>query len=244
MFINPEDSLAKSVTSAIRTGDTTTLKTLLQSNPDLTTAHIGTPQEARTLLHTLTDHPGHFPNSRETARILIDAGANVNAPFVGKAHSETPLHWAASCDDVPVLDILLDAGADINAGGGVIAETPLADARAFLQLNAAHRLVERGAEVTLQDAATLGLLDRVERFYEGDDAGGKVSKEDTDFALWNACHGGQLGVVKYLFGKGAGLDTVPSWEKLTPLDAARRNGAEGVVEWLVGKGAKPFTKDG
>lgn len=35
-------------------------------------------------------------------------------------HSETPLHWAASNDDVGVLDALLDGGADIEARGAVL----------------------------------------------------------------------------------------------------------------------------
>jgi hypothetical protein len=33
-------------------------------------------------------------------------GAHINAPFIGK-HAETPLHWAASSDDVDALDALL-----------------------------------------------------------------------------------------------------------------------------------------
>ena len=48
-------------------------------------------------------------------------------------------------------------------GGG----TPLADARAFRQWDAAFRLVERGAAVTLFDAATLGLLDPLAALYAG-----------------------------------------------------------------------------
>ena len=70
----------------------------------------------------------------------------MDARFRGP-HEETPLHWAASSDDVAVLDALLDAGADIEAPGGVIGGgPPLADARAFGQWKAAHRLVERGAQ--------------------------------------------------------------------------------------------------
>lgn len=39
----------------------------------------------------LTDWPGHRPNAAETVAVLGEAGAEVNAPFVGE-HPETPLH--------------------------------------------------------------------------------------------------------------------------------------------------------
>jgi ankyrin repeat protein len=95
---------------------------------------------------TATDWPGHFLSGAATVAALIEAGADVNARFHGP-HAETPLHWAASSNDVEVLDALLDAGADIDADGGVIGGgIPLADARAFGQWQAAHRLVERGAQ--------------------------------------------------------------------------------------------------
>ena len=61
-----------------------------------------------------------------------------------------------------MLDALLDAGADIEAPGAVIAGgTPLADAVGFGQWQAARRFVER-ARPRLRDAAALGLFDRVE----------------------------------------------------------------------------------
>ncbi len=144
---------------AIRSGDVQALKNLLREDPTLATARI---DGSRTLLHVATDWPGHFPNGPTVVAILIEHGADVNAPFVGR-HSETPLHWAASCDDIAVLDALLDRGANLEARGGVIGGgTPLSDAVAFGQWQAARRLVERGAQTSLWEAAAVGMIDRVE----------------------------------------------------------------------------------
>ena len=101
---------------AIRSGDLQGLKNLLREVPGIAAVR---PDGKRTLLHIATDWPGHFPNGVATVVTLIEHGADVNARFIG-SHQETPLHWAASCDDVAVLDALLDHGADIEARGGVI----------------------------------------------------------------------------------------------------------------------------
>ena len=150
-YLSTGDPLAKAAVEAIRSGDIETLKRLLAENLELATARLGgaatiNPCEmSRTLLHVVTDWPGHCPNGPRTVAALTAAGADVNARFAGP-HSETPLHWAASCDDVAVLDALLDHGADIEAPGAVIGNgTPLADACAFGQWNCARRLVERQA---------------------------------------------------------------------------------------------------
>src|SRR5215470_2075545 len=156
------DSLATTVIDAIHRGNLPRLEQLLSENPNLATARI---DGQRTLLHVATDWPGHFPNSGATVAALIAHGADVNAAFLGR-HSETPLHWAASSDDVGVLDALLNHGAQIEAPGGIIGGgTPLADAVAFGQWQAARRLVERGAQTTLWQAAALGLMSRVEKFF-------------------------------------------------------------------------------
>ncbi|KAJ6446470.1 putative ankyrin protein [Purpureocillium lavendulum] len=238
MFITKDDPRLGPAIAAIYSGDVDALSTHLSTDPALATLYVGSASEARTLLHILADWPGHLPRAPDTARALVAAGAAVNAPFVGEAHSETPLHWAASNDDVALLDALLDAGADIDAPGGVIAETPLADARAFRQLKTAKRLVERGARVTLQDAASLGLQDRVEAFVEP----AWPPREDINCALWNACHGGQLKTAQYLYLHGGEINFVAPWEELTPLDAARRSDAADVVSWLEGLGALTFQK--
>ncbi len=161
----------------------------------------------RSLLHVVTDWPGHFPNGAAIVAMLVEAGADVNARFIGP-HNETPLHWAASSDDVEVLDALIEAGADIEAPGAVIGGgTPLADARAFRQLNAADRLVELGARTTLQDAATLGLIERVERYVTNAPL---PTREEINAAFWGACHGGQQRCAAYLLDQGADLNWIPA----------------------------------
>ncbi len=236
MILPGSEPLAKSVASAIRSGDLDGLGALLAEHPDLATASIEHADAVRSLLHVATDWPGHFPNNADTVRLLIAHGADVDARLRGP-HDETPLHWAASSDDVAVLDALLDAGADIESDGAVIAGgTALTDATAFGQWNAARRLIERGARSTLFESAVLGLLDRVRAYVETEPA---PSATDVSRALWGACHGGQRTVAEYLLDRGGDIDWVAPWDGFTPLDAARRSDHLALVDWLVARGAAP-----
>ena len=251
--IPTEDPLAVAVVGAIHKGDVESLQRLLKENPGLATARLGDPDDckgmSRSLLHVATDWPGHFPNGAKTVAALIAAGAEINARFTGP-HTETPLHWAASSDDVAVLDALLDAGADIEAPGAVIGGgTPLADAVAFGQWKAARRLVERGARTTLWQAAALGLMDRVERHFAGDSPSALTPwsprspqpsappPDEVTHAFWSACHGGQRQSAEYLLARGADLNWI-GYDGLTPIDAARRSEAGALVDWLASRGAK------
>jgi len=239
--ISKDEPLGRATVEAIQHGDVGTLKRLLTEHPGLAAARIDSganacepPTNTRSLLHIATDWPGHFSNGAAIVAMLVEAGADVNAQFTGR-HTETPLHWAASSDDIEVLDALLDRGADIEAPGAVIGGgTPLSDAVAFGQWRAARRLIERGARANLCQAAALGLMDRVRQFF--DDAVAPPAAEVTK-AFWCACHGGQRQSAEYLQERGAEVNWV-GFEDLTALDAARRSGAEDLASWLEARGAK------
>ncbi|WP_069201782.1 ankyrin repeat domain-containing protein [Bacillus niameyensis] len=233
--IYKEEPITKTVVKAIQFGEIEKLKDLLKKVQGLAQARVIDGEMARTLLHIATDWPGHYPNCQETITLLVQAGADINAPFIGP-HSETPLHWAASNDDVEALVTLVQLGADMEARGGVIGNgTPLTDARIFGQWQAAHKLVELGAKTTFYDEAALALMNRMESRFSSDIP---PAHEEIDCAFWNACHGGQLHSAKYLFSQGANVNWLPSWDKLTPLDAALRNANAELVKWLEKRGAK------
>jgi uncharacterized protein len=102
-------------------------------------------------------------------------------------------------------------------------------------VEAAHRLVERGAHVTLVDAATLGLMDRLRGYFTGNT---EPSPEEIRHAFWGACHGGQQAAAEYLLASGGDLNWIPPSEELTPLDAAERSKARELAEWLRRRGTK------
>ena len=233
------DPVAVAATAAIRAGDLPALRQLLNDDPQLATVRVGDASAdgmSRTLLHVATDWPGHFPEVAASIHLLVDAGADVNARFSGP-HRETPLHWAASSNDVAALDALLDAGADIEASGSVLGGgPPLSDAVGFAQWDAAHRLVERGAHTTLADTASLGLQARLEAYFDG--AHSAPAPPDVSRAFWGACHGGQSAAAEYLLARGANINWLPDWEAATPLDAAERRAAASLAAWLRGRGAR------
>jgi hypothetical protein len=232
--LEPDAPLARAITEAIRHGSAADVAPLLAEDPRLARARLGDPArgQSRTLLHVVCDWPGHVPQAAAKVAALVAAGADVDARFTGP-HIETPLHWAASSDDVEALDALLDAGADIDADGAVIGGgTPIADAVAFGQWNAARRLLERGARTNLWQAAALGLTDQVR---DALTATPPPDRQELDNALWCAAHGGRRDTAELLLQHGAD----PAWvghDGLTAARAAARGGADELAAWLSGCG--------
>ncbi|MCY4013061.1 MAG: ankyrin repeat domain-containing protein [Gammaproteobacteria bacterium] len=237
LSLDKDDPRAIEITAAIRVGDTDRVAAALKANPGLETAVIRDGKGAgRTLLHMATDWPGHFSNVAATIAVLASAGADPNAGLYDSPIDacETPLHWAASSDDVAAIDALLDNGADIEAPGAVLTwGTAMSDAVIFAQWNAARRLLARGAKTTLTQAAALGLLDRVRELCTGSEP----ARNEVTAALWHACRGGQQSTADYLLGQGADLHWV-GFKDWTPLQAAEDSGNHALVDALCSRGAR------
>ncbi len=239
LTIPADDVRAIALVRAIQSGDPESLRRQLREAPDLAAARIVDDRGvSRTLLHVVADWPGHFPHGPSIVATLIAAGADANAAVLHREPTgspETALHWAASTDDVDVLDALLDGGADLEAPGAVFTGgPPMSDAVVFAQWRSARRLLERGATTTLWQAAALGLLNDVQRLSSQTPApaGGQITN-----AFWHACRGGQREVAAYLLSRGADRNWV-GHDRKTPLDAAHESGAGDLVEWLRASGAK------
>ena len=239
LSLSAEDATAVSLVSAIQHGEVETLRQCLGNNPELATARVVDGKGvARTLLHIAADWPGHFPNGARVVAALISAGADVNAAVLHPdpdGPPETPLHWAASNNDVALVDALLDGGADIEAPGAIFTGgPPMSDAVIFAQWNAGRRLLERGASTTLWQAAALGALDRVRVFCSADPP---PPAEQITNALWNACRGGHWAAAEYLVGLGAALNWI-GHDDQTALDMAYESGNTALIQWLRDCGAR------
>jgi ankyrin repeat protein len=221
------DPLVVSLTGRIRAGDVTGLAALLAEHPSLAAERYGDDATSQTALHLATDWPGHRPRVAETIALLVAAGAPVDGRFTGP-HRETPLHWAASCDDTEAIDALLDAGADIEAPGAVFTDgSALSDAVIFAQWNAARRLVERGATMTIWQAAALGEIDELASLLETS----APSEQDITNAGWHACRAGRLDAVRLLADRGADLDWL-GHDQTTSRRAGIASGNSDLVAWL------------
>ncbi len=230
---------------AIKQSDIDKLKALIESHPDLPNQR--SEDNDRTLLHTITDYPGQNPQGVEMARLLIEAGADVNARFQHESIEsvkETPLHWAASSDDLELIELLLDAGATIDIDGGVVSNgTPLWDAIIFRRVNAANLLIDRGSAVNLMIAAGAGRRDLIEQFFDEE---GNVTKSAGELPCWAeprpaktaldsafgfACRNGHITLAKTLLERGADPNWVnPAGE--SALQQAKSGNHGHIVDWL------------
>jgi uncharacterized protein len=235
--IPDSDRAAFELLRAVKRGDVGQLTRILGANPALASSWIN----GCTPLHHFADAPGHRPNADAVVDALVAAGADLDAHVRDSWHHETPLHWAASNDDVVLIDALLDAGADIeHPGSSIDGGPPVQSALGYAQWSAVRRLWERGAETGLSHAAVLGLTETVTSLVEAEQP---ADRDDISVAFWNACRAGQLPVARYLLAHGAELDWPAPWDGSTPLDAATAKHQRETAAWLRDNGARSGNPD-
>ena len=238
------DPVAGELVGAIEAGDLDKLRGLITTRPELASARMigqkGSAGGWQTPLHITAGWPGYYPNAPAAVRLLIGLGANPNDD-TGGDQPESPLHWAASNDDLEVAAALIDGGANLDTPGGSIG-TPMDNAIGYACWNVARLLADRGAVVAEPwHAAALGLLDRLEELLGQDPHPSTVSQ-----AFWHACAGAQRRAAEYLLSRGADLNWVPDYAEGTPLDTAVGDGTrrENVISWLRGLGARSDRTNG
>jgi len=226
---------------AIRGGHVDLVRRLLSESPDLARARFEGRGGTSTALHFVTDWPGYFPNGPAIVHLLVDAGADPNALTTGGGSqtpgpgSETPLHYAASSDDVDVAAALIDRGADLETPDGSIG-TPLDNAVGYACWHVARLLVMHGARVEkVWHAAALGMLDRLDDLLVPE-----IDPEQISQGFWHACVAGQRRAAERLLSAGADLNWEPDYAEGTALDAATGlgTGQDNVIEWLRSIGAR------
>ena len=251
--------------AAIKSGDIDGLRALLDQDRSLPTARSS--RSHPTLLQCLALDAVDVPNRVEMARLLIDAGAEINGP----------LGAAACIDNVKIAALLLDCGAAINGTGSW---SPLEEALYWGNRAVIGLLLERGASVhNLRIASGLGRTDLIEKFFRSDGSlkpeAGKIDwplgelqnsnlncqiKDELQekVAQWSndpqdiinnafvyACMHNHIDAASLLLKKGAQIDAIPPGFDYsgTGLHYAALKGHRRMVEFLIQQGAKVNVRD-
>ncbi len=232
---------------AVVAGDAATLRRLLRRDPALALARSAREHRA-TLLHYVgangfENYRQKTPkNAVEIARILLDAGAEIDAvtgPAMGAGTAlglvATSVHPLVAGVQADLLDLLIERGASVDGGPG--GWNPLIAALHNGRGAAASLLASRGARLDLEGASGSGCLDVVRTFF---DRGGALLPSASPTAmqlgfLW-ACQYGHDDVVEYLLDRGADL-TAAATTGLTGLHWAVVGRQLSTVELLLARGA-------
>lgn len=229
--MEPRDAEADAAVAAVRSGDLAALARVLDARPSLAIGRVPG-YGGKTLLHVVADWPGYPPRGPEVVALLIGRGADPNVRGDDEDHGESPLHWAASSDDVDVARALLDGGADMELPDGSIG-TPLDNAIGYGCWHVADLLAQRGARIEkLWHAAALGRLELLEQMLTAAEA--DLEPDAVNQAFWHACAASQRRAAERLLAAGADPGWSPDYADGTALDAAsgRSTRQENVIEWL------------
>ena len=231
---------------AIIGGDSRSLKRLLQENPTLVHQR-STRSHQATLLHYVSANgvEGYRQktpkNAVKIAELLLQSGAEVDAEanvYGGGATTlglvGTSVHPFKAGVQNPLMQVLLDHGADINHPRGAGNEqTAVLGCLANGRPTAARYLAQRGARLNLESAAGVGNLEVVKSQFRADGRRkSKVTKHRVTAALLTACTWGQNNVVEFFLTHGVDL-TTHLGDGQTPLHCAAIGGQLQTIKLLL-----------
>ena len=125
----------KQMIKAAKKGDVAAVKQLLKIDPSLSGAR---DKDGCTPLHCAS-WKGHA----EVAKVLLDAGADINAKSQNDHYGDTALHAAAHGNQKDVVKVLIERGASLNSKNK-IGRTPLGETEWHNASAAAKLLKEAG----------------------------------------------------------------------------------------------------
>jgi ankyrin repeat protein len=238
----------ESAVEAIITGDVPTLRRLLRANPALIRARSPRDHRATLLQYVAANGVEGFrqktpKNVVDVAKLLLDAGADVDAPNwpdgpagPGTTLGEvaTSVHPARAGVEILLMQTLLDYGANINGLPG--GWNPLLAALHNGRREAAEFLAARGARLDLEGAAGVGRLDVVQTFFNDDGTLRNATNAQMESGFGWACEYGRIDVVEFLLDRGMDLRAGEKTNQ-TGLHWAVIGGALETVNLLLRRGA-------
>jgi ankyrin repeat protein len=252
---------------AIISGDAAGLRAELAATPALIHARSGSSHRATLLHHVAANGIEHelqhpVPDADEIARVLIAAGAKVDATcdaYEGRCPTTLALlvssdHPARAGVSAKLVHVLCDAGAAVDDLDDD--RLPLSSALLFGRIECVDALLARGARAdNVVFAAAGGQLDWVRRWLDRDPSLAARPcptfplEEDravaAEQALVFASLCARLEGVRLLLDRGINIDATPpgSHWTATALHAAAGQGQRAVVELLLARGADPSIQD-
>ncbi len=241
-----DDTFAHKVTqimNAACSGDKETIQTLLQQ--DISLANIKDQGIQTTPLHCAA-HRGFL----DIVRLLLDAGADVNAVEGNFSHS-MPLHWAATGGHLEVTQLLVDRGAQLEVkdnwynltpvGWATIIKLSLSDCSIGDRYQKIREyLLSIGAQLDIFSGVALNQSDFVRSLIE---ANPEILTHRLGFAknesrpLHFAVEEKMTQMVELLLEKGADLNAQNGWG-ITPLCLATVADNQTIIELLMAKNAQ------
>jgi len=174
---------------------------------------------------------GDTARVREILRRHPEVKARLDEAAPGAAFGATPLIVAVGHGDRELVDVLLDAGANINqrshwwAGGFHVLEH---------DHGLADFLIARGAVLDAKSAAGLGRLDELKALVDGDPASVRMRGGDGQTPLHVAP---TIAIAEYLLDHGAEIDALDVDHESTPAQYLVRSHPD-VARFLVSRGAR------